>query len=230
VLPVRPGHSRTCRPRHRVHPRPDRAGIVRDCAKRGVPGVIIESGGFAECGAEGKARQAELKQIAAESGIRLWGPNCMGLVDAVKKHVFSFVVESIWDEGCLTGDVSLVVQSGFLSAGFLVDLMSHRGVGISKACSIGNKVDVDECDVLEWLLDDPLTKAIGLYVEGFDDGRRFLDLCRRSLKPIVVLKGARAPSVRARPSATPPVSPDTVESSAGLWRRRASSRRTTSPR
>jgi acetyltransferase len=168
------------------------AGVVRECTVRGIPGVIIESGGFAETGAEGRTRQDELKQIATQTGIRLWGPNCMGLVDAVKKHVFSFVVESIWDEGCLTGDVSLVVQSGFLAAGFLVDLMSHGGVGISKACSIGNKVDVDECDLLEWLLDDPLTNAIGMYIEGISDGRRFLNLCRRSMKPIVVLKGGKS--------------------------------------
>ncbi|MFI5394156.1 MAG: acetate--CoA ligase family protein [Candidatus Binatia bacterium] len=167
-------------------------GVVRDCAKRGVPGVIIESAGFAETGAAGKVRQDELKQIAAETGIRLWGPNCMGLVDMVKRHVFSFVVGSIWDAGALIGDVSLIVQSGFLSAGFVVDLMSHRGVGISKACSIGNKVDVDECDVLEWLLDDPHTKAIGLYLESVANGRRFMNLCRRSRKPIVVLKGGKS--------------------------------------
>lgn len=167
-------------------------GVVRDCAKRGVPGVIIESAGFAETGAAGKARQDELRQIAAETGIRLWGPNCMGLVDMVKRHVFSFVVGSIWDAGALIGDVSLIVQSGFLSAGFVVDLMSHRGVGISKACSIGNKVDVDECDVLEWLLDDPHTKAIGLYLESVANGRRFMELCRRSRKPIVVLKGGKS--------------------------------------
>jgi acetyltransferase len=166
--------------------------VVRQCAQRGVPGVIIESAGFAETGVTGKALQDELKQIAAETGIRLWGPNCMGLVDMVKRHVFSFVVENIWEEGALVGDVSLIVQSGFLSAGFVVDLMSHGGVGISKACSIGNKVDVDECDVLEWLLDDPHTKAIGLYLESVADGRRFMELCRRSRKPIVVLKGGKS--------------------------------------
>ncbi len=166
--------------------------VVRQCAQRGVPGVMIESAGFAETGAAGKALQDELKQIAAETGIRLWGPNCMGLVDMVKRHVFSFVVENIWEEGALVGDVSLIVQSGFLAAGFVVDLMSHRGVGVSKACSIGNKVDVDECDLLEWLLDDPHTKAIGLYLESVSDGRRFMELCRRSRKPIVVLKGGKS--------------------------------------
>ena len=166
--------------------------VVRDCAKRGIPGAIIESAGFAETGGAGKTLQDELKQTVAETGIRLWGPNCMGLVDMVNHHVFSFVVDSIWQEGCLPGDVSLIVQSGFLSAGFLVDLMTHRGVGISKACSIGNKVDVDECDVLDWLIDDPHTKAIGMYLESIANGRRFMDLCRRSHKPIVVLKGGKS--------------------------------------
>ena len=168
------------------------SSVVRECAQRGVPGAIIESAGFAETGAAGKARQDELKQIATETGIRLWGPNCMGLVDAVRRHVFSFVVDGIWDAGCLTGDVSLVVQSGFLSAGFVVDLMTNGGMGISKACSIGNKVDVDECDVLEWLLDDPHTKAISMYLESIADGRRLLALCRRARKPIVVLKGGKS--------------------------------------
>ncbi len=167
-------------------------GVVRDCAQHGVPGVIIESAGFAETGGEGTARQDELKHIAAETGIRLWGPNCMGLVDMVKRYVFSFVMGSIWDAEARVGDVSLIVQSGFLAAGFLVDIMSHQGVGISKACSIGNKVDVDECDLLEWLLDDPHTKAIGLYLESVADGRRFMNLCRRSRKPIVVLKGGKS--------------------------------------
>lgn len=167
-------------------------GVVRECAAHGVRGVIIESAGFAEVGAEGKALQDELKRIAAETGIRLWGPNCMGLVDAVNRNVFSFVMESLWDAGCLAGDVSLVVQSGFLSAGFVIDLMSHGAIGISKACSIGNKVDVDECDILEWLLDDPHTNAIGMYLEGVADGRRLLALCRRSRKPIVVLKGGKS--------------------------------------
>ena len=79
-----------------------------------------------------------------------------------------------------------------LSAIFLIDIMSNATMGVSKVCSLGNKVDVDECDVLEYLFDDPDTGVIGLYLESFSDGRRFLDLCRRSAKPIVVLKGGRS--------------------------------------
>jgi len=162
---------------------------VRRCAERGIKGVIIQSAGFAEGGAEGKALQDDLRRIARETGIRLWGPNCMGLVDAVRRHVFSFVMEAIWEHGLIAGNISLVVQSGFLAAGFLIDVMSHATMGVSKACSIGNKVDVDECDVLEYLIADPDTAAIGMYLESIPDGGRFMDLCRASGKPIVVLKG-----------------------------------------
>lgn len=165
---------------------------VKACAARGIRGVMVESAGFAEAGEAGTALQAELASVARETGIRVWGPNCMGLVDAVNRHVFSFVASYIWEEGLLPGTVSLVVQSGMLSAGFLIDTMSHGVMGISKACSIGNKADVNECDVLAYLIDDPETAAIGLYLESIPDGGRFLDLCRKSRKPIVVLKGGKS--------------------------------------
>ena len=166
---------------------------VKECAARGIPGVMIQSSGFAESGdRQGKAFQDELIQIRQQSGMRLWGPNCMGLVDAVNGQVFSFVAPSIWEQGLVAGKVSLIVQSGMLSAGFLIDLMTHGTMGISKACSIGNKVDVNECDLMQYLIDDPDTDTICLYLESIEDGHRFLELCRRSDKPIVVLKGAKS--------------------------------------
>jgi len=152
---------------------------------------MIQSAGFAETGPRGQALQDEVKRIAEAAGIRLWGPNCMGIVDTVSRHVFSFVSPSIWKE-LLSGSVSLIVQSGMLSGGFLVDTMSHGTMGVSKVCSIGNKMDVNECDLLEYLLDDPDTGAVGLYLESIPQGRRFLSLCRRACKPIVVLKGGRS--------------------------------------
>jgi acetyltransferase len=173
-------------------PGPGVPAIVRMCAERGIPGVMIESAGFAEAGDSGGGLQNQLVAIGKETGIRIWGPNCMGLVDAVNKQVFSFVLPAIWEGGLTTGDVSLVVQSGMLSAGFLIDIMSHGTMGISKACSIGNKADVDECDILEYLVDDPDTGVIGLYLESIRDGRRFVDLARRSTKPIVVLRGGKS--------------------------------------
>lgn len=166
---------------------------VEDCARKGVRGVIIESGGFAEAGPEGERLQRALAEVAARTGIRLWGPNCMGLVDCVNRHIFSFMDPRAQEQDeFIPGTVSLIVQSGMLSAIFLIDLMSNATMGVSKVCSLGNKVDVNECDILEYFLDDRDTEVIGLYLESFSDGRRFLDLCRRSDKPIVVLKGGRS--------------------------------------
>ncbi len=165
--------------------------IIKDCAHRGIKGVMIEAGGFAESGDEGKKMQDELKTYAKKAGIRLWGPNCMGLVDAVHKKIFSFVTPVIWDE-LIPGDVSLIVQSGMLSGAFLIDCMSHKIMGISKVCSIGNKMDVDECEILEYLINDPDTKAIGLYLESINNGRRFMEICGTSPKPVVVLLGGKS--------------------------------------
>lgn len=167
-------------------------GVLRDCARRGLKGVMIESGGFAETGGRGKALQDEIRSIGKETGLRLWGPNCMGLVDAVNRNVFSFVSPTIWDEGLPAEPVSLIVQSGMLSGAFLIDLISHGTMGVGKVCSIGNKVDVNECDLLEYFIDDPDTGAVGLYLEAIPEGRRFIDICRRSSKPITVLKGGKS--------------------------------------
>jgi acetate---CoA ligase (ADP-forming) len=166
--------------------------VAAECAERGLPGVMVQSAGFAEVGGKGKALEKELQRIGRKSGMRIWGPNCMGLVDAVKRYVFSFVSPAIWDDGLVPGKVSFIVQSGMLSAGFLIDIMSHGAMGISKACSIGNKVDVDESDLLQYLINDPDTGTVGLYLESMNDGKRFLDLCRRSSKPIVVLQGGKS--------------------------------------
>ena len=165
---------------------------VRECAHRGIKGVMIESGGFAESGPDGQDLQKELKDLVKETGIRLWGPNCMGLVDPKRGYVFSFVSPLIWETGMMKGDVSLVVQSGMLSGGFLIDTMTHGTMGVAKVCSIGNKVDVNETELLEYFITDPDTKAIGMYLESIPDGRKFIDLCRSCPKPIVILKGGKS--------------------------------------
>ncbi len=168
-------------------------GLIEQCAGRGIRGVMIESGGFSEAGPDGVRLQKEIDALVAGTGIRVWGPNCMGLVDAKRRLVFSFVSPAIWEgEGLIPGEVSLIVQSGMLSGAFLIDLMTHGIMGISKVCSIGNKADVAECELLEYLIDDPDTGVIGLYLESFSDGRRFFEACRRSPKPVVVLKGGKS--------------------------------------
>jgi len=165
--------------------------VISDCAKRNIPGIMIQSAGFSETGPRGTALQQEIKQIAEKTGIRLWGPNCMGLVDAHNRFVFSTVTPAIWETGLTAGNVSLIAQSGMLSGAFLIDLISHGTMGIAKVCSIGNKMDVDENDLLAYLIDDPDTAAIGLYLESFTDCRRFMALSRGTTKPIVILNGGK---------------------------------------
>lgn len=166
-------------------------GVIRECAARGISGAMLESAGFSETGPEGAALQEEAARLAREGGIRLWGPNCMGLVDVKNRRVFSTVTPSLW-ETMIPGEASLIVQSGMLAGAFLIDLMTHGVMGIGKACSIGNKMDVAECDLLEYLMTDEKTAVIGLYLESILEGPRFISLCRKCAKPIVVLKGGKS--------------------------------------
>ena len=207
IYPVNPKHNfideLTCYPTIRAIPFEVDLAIMlipssqvlahlEDCITAKVPGVIIESGGFAEGGSEGRWIQSELTRRAKETGIRIWGPNCMGIVDGRKNRAFSFMSPHILKAGLVPGDVSLIVQSGVLASTYLDDILSNGLTGISKICSIGNKADVDESDVLAYLLEDPATKVIGCYLESFSDGLRFLNLCKKSEKPVVILKGGKS--------------------------------------
>jgi acetyltransferase len=164
---------------------------LEQCAAKGVRRVIIESGGFAESGEQGRALQQRCLQIGRRAGMRLWGPNCMGLINVRQTKVLSFLVPDFWKGRFLPGGVSLVVQSGMLSAGFLAHTLSRSPFGLSRIASIGNKMDVDETDLLEYLAGDAETSVIAMYLESIDRGRRFFELCRQARKPIVVLKAGR---------------------------------------
>ncbi len=164
-------------------------GAVEECVRAGVRGVIIQSSGFAEVGPKGKELQDKIVDIAHSNGVRVWGPNCMGSINARKKYVMSFMISNMWEGKLVPGDISLVVQSGMLSAGFLMAVLGRAKFGLSKVCSIGNKADVDELDVLEYLIDDPETGVIAMYLESINDGHRFLKAARSTDKPLVVLKG-----------------------------------------
>ncbi len=175
--------------------------VLEDCITKGVRGVIIESSGFAEVGPEGRALQDQCLDIARKGQLRIWGPNCMGLIDTSKQYVFSFIIPEAWKEVMNPGHVSLIVQSGLLSAGFITTVMGNKTLGLAKVCSIGNKSDVEETELLEYLLNDPATKVVALYLESFIKGRRFFELATSSNKPIVVLKGGKS-SLGAEASAS----------------------------
>ncbi len=165
--------------------------VLEVCAAKGTRRVIIESAGFAETGEEGRALQQQCDAIAAQGHIRLWGPNCMGIVDVHRQHFFTFMHPRIRGEGLLPGRISLIVQSGMMSAIFLAEL-ARLGIGVAKACSIGNRADVDECDLIQYLEKDPQTEVIALYLESILRGRRFAELAQRCAKPIVLLKGGQS--------------------------------------
>ena len=165
--------------------------VLKTCAEKGIRRVIIESAGFAETGERGLALQDQCVTIAKRAGMRIWGPNCMGIVDVRQEYFFTFMHPAVRKEGLLPGRISLIVQSGMMSAIFLAEL-GRRSIGVAKACSIGNRADVDECDVLEYLLKDPDTDVIALYLESIPRGRLFAQMVQRSTKPIVVLKGGRS--------------------------------------
>jgi len=173
-------------------PAPAVPPVLEACARKGVFRVMIQSAGFAEVGPEGKEIQDHCMAIARAAGIRIWGPNGMGLVDIPGRNFFTFMTPRIYQDGIIDGRVSLVVQSGMLSAGFLVDLLSRRNIGVSKICSIGNKADVDECDLLPYLLNDPETDVVALYLESVPSGRLLIDIVKGAEKPIVVLKGGKS--------------------------------------
>jgi acyl-CoA synthetase (NDP forming) len=163
--------------------------VLEECGQKRVRSVMIQSAGFSETGPRGLGLQERCVSIARKHGIRVWGPNCMGVVDAHSGLVASFMKTDIWRGRLRPGNVSLIVQSGMLSAGFLVQVLSEGYFGLSKACSIGNRCDVNECDILEYLAQDSTTDIIVLYLESISDVPRFRDTITRLSRPVVLLKG-----------------------------------------
>ena len=161
--------------------------ILEDCIAKGVRSIQLFTAGFSETEDE---EMAELEQKivarANEGGIRIFGPNCMGL----------YVPEAklSWMSGAATeaGPVGYLSQSGG-NTGEMVMISTVRGIRYSKAVSYGNAADVDESELLEYLADDPKTEIIAAYIEGVKDGPRFVRAIRKAaaVKPVVVLKGGR---------------------------------------
>lgn len=152
-------------------PAPAVPDVVRDCVAKGVPAICILSGGFADGGREGLRLQREIEDLVKGTATRIWGPNCAGYVSTDPALSTSFVITP----GDLEpGNVALVAQSGMMAAALLVQIFTERMFRVSKACSIGNKCDVDESDLLEFLALDPHSDVIALYLEGVRDGERFV--------------------------------------------------------
>lgn len=169
---------------------------AEECVQKGVKAIIIESAGFNEVGNWDLYNQ--IKEITAEAGVRVWGPNCTGFADFHAEFFTGFapmdqMLEGI-DVNDLKGNVSVISQSGMMAGGLMFTIITGMKFKLNKLCAIGNKLDVNECDILEYLAADPKTEVIGVYLEGFADGKRFLKLARQTTprKPIVLLSGGRS--------------------------------------
>jgi acetyltransferase len=158
--------------------------IMEDCGRKGVRRVVVESGGFTEFGDEGRALAGRVKGVAARWGIRFIGPNGLGVINRPLGLATSF---GILDPSVPAGGISVLSQSGGVMLSILNTLTSE-GLGVAKLVSMGNKLDVDENDLLEYLIEDPETDIICMYLEGISDGRRLMELARRTDKPILLHK------------------------------------------
>jgi acyl-CoA synthetase (NDP forming) len=177
---------------------------ITECAATGVGCCVIITTGFAEADEAGAALQQQILDIARPVGMRIVGPNCMGLLNPL--HAMALCSSVVLDvDRLLTGRLGLISQSGALMVS-LFDRAYAEDIGFSSCVSLGNQPDLEICDFLEYLIDDPETDAIALYVEGFRDGARFIELAARSAakgKPIVALKtGKTSAGVRAAQSHT----------------------------
>ncbi len=160
-------------------------GIVESCGKKGIRWVIIETGGFREYSNEGAQLEDEILRIARRWGIRIVGPNGIGIINVHNGFVVPFVKLRRGPVG--RGKVSILAQSGGVLLGY-ANLLTSANVGLSKLVSMGNKMDLNEIDYLRYLIEDPQTEIIGLYLESLEHGRELMDIARSTQKPILVHK------------------------------------------
>jgi len=165
--------------------------VAEEAGECGVKGLIVISGGFKEVGHEGAVREEALVKVVRKYGMRLIGPNCIGIY--VPKTGVNTVFLPYERQGYPKhGFIAFISQSGAFGAAVL-DWAAMRGIGISKFVSYGNKADVDDVEVLEYLLSDDDTRVITMYIEGIDNGREFFNCLRKVTphKPVAILKSGR---------------------------------------
>ncbi len=170
-------------------PRAKVLAAARDCAAHGVRGMVVITAGFREVGEEGRRLEDEVLAVVRAAGMRMVGPNCLGILNADPAVALDATFAPTWPR---PGGVAISSQSGALGLAIL-DLANELGVGISSFLSIGNKADVSGNDLIEYWENDPNTKVILLYLESFGNPRRFTQLARRigRVKPILAVKSGR---------------------------------------
>ena len=165
-------------------------GVARECAEKGVASLVVISAGFAEVGGAGVDRQRDLVEVCRAAGMRLIGPNCLGILTTDPEVALNATFAPGRPPA---GNVGFLTQSGALGLA-LIDLASDRGLGLSAFASIGNRADITGNDFLEHWEQDERTEVELLYIESFSDPRRFSRVARRvgARKPIVVVKSGRS--------------------------------------
>jgi acetyltransferase len=159
--------------------------VAEQCGRKGVKAMIVISAGFREVGREGHALERKLTEIGSAYGMRILGPNCLGLIDTWTPINMTFASGMP-----KRGEIGFISQSGALGTAIL-DWMIKRGIGFSRFISLGNKADLDEVDFIEAMGEEESVGAILLYVESIERGERFIEVSRKvsRAKPIVALKG-----------------------------------------
>ena len=164
--------------------------VARECGEKGVRGLVVISAGFAETGSDGAALQRELLDVCRASGMRLIGPNCMGVVNTDPAVQLNGTFATTWPPA---GRVGFLSQSGALGIA-VMGQAAELGLGLSTFVSIGNKADISGNDLLSYWDDDPNTDVVLMYLESFGNPRRFARLARRlgTHTPIVAVKSGRS--------------------------------------
>jgi len=158
--------------------------ILEECGKKGIRWAIIETAGFREYGEAGKELEKEMVRIADQYNIRFVGPNCIGVINLENGFCVPFPRLTRFIK---RGDVSIISQSGGVGMSAL-NLMANEGVGLNKFISVGNMLNLNAEDMLEYLIEDEGTKLIFVYLESMRQGRRLMELARKSPKPILIFK------------------------------------------
>ncbi|MFI5215858.1 MAG: GNAT family N-acetyltransferase [Candidatus Limnocylindria bacterium] len=203
-------------------PAPLVEAVVADCARAGVRGVVVISAGFAEAVGTGKQRQDRLTELVRTSGMRMIGPNCMGVLNTAPDVLLNATFAPSWPPA---GNIGMLSQSGALGITML-DYVGKLGLGLSTFVSVGNKADVSSNDLLAYWADDPRTRVIVLYLESFGNPRKFARLAPQvsRSKPIIAVKagrsaaGKRAASSHSAALASLDVAVDALFEQAGVIR------------
>ena len=190
-------------------------GVVEECLAKGVGGLVVITAGFSETGEEGAALERRLRETVRAAGVRMIGPNCMGVINADPAVRLD---ATFAPTPAQHGAIGFVSQSGALGVAIL-NVAQDLGVGLTQFVSMGNKADVSGNDLIEHWEDDPETRVIAMYLEAFGNPRRFTEIAKRVTrkKPILVVKSGRtAEGARAATSHTGAIAGTDVTVSAFL--------------